>query len=146
MPLDFIDPAIFTFLTTFIFVFAIVFALLVYIRIFEKSRGAMAAIAVVAGLATAAFEPASIIVQQILPIASVGLVIVFFLVFIKKIFEKGEGRKPRENWPIAVSLIFLLILTGVFWSDISSSLGLGGLEATNLLWIVGIVFVIRYTI
>jgi FlaA1/EpsC-like NDP-sugar epimerase len=142
MVLDFLSPDVMVFATSFLFVFAVVFALLLYTKVFKESRGAMAIIAAVIAFSAAFYQGSAVIIQQIMPIASIVLVALFFFVFVKKIFEGGEEGKKKDVWPIVIMLAIALILLGLFWPQIANMAGLGGIDADNALWIVGIVIVI----
>ncbi len=139
--LDFLTPDIMVFATSFLFVFAVVFALLLYVKIFEESRAAMAIIAAVVAFSAAIYEGSAVIIQQIMPVASVVLVILFFIVFVKKIFEGGDEKK-KDVWPLIIVLAISLLLLGVFWPRIANMAGLGGVESDNVLWGIGILVVV----
>ncbi len=140
--LEFLSPSMITFLATFFFVFAIVFALLTYIEIFQKSRGAIAAISAVIGFVTAVYEPVSAFISIMIPYASLVLVVLFFLVFITKIFKsKGEG-KEADPLPMALSFAIMLILVGIFWGKIADFLGFSQFNTESIVWIIGIFLII----
>lgn len=128
--------------TSFLFVFAIIFGLLVYIKIFEKSRGAIAAIAAVIAFSSAIYWPIAVMIYTILPFASIILVILFFIVFIKKVFrpEEKERGKPFDPWPLVISLVIFLLLIGIFWENIATFFNIS--ESMNILWLIGIFVII----
>jgi len=143
MLFDFLTPDVMIFATSFLFVFAIVFALLVYVKIFKESRPAMAIIAAVIAFSAAVYEGSAIIIQQIMPYASIVLVVLFFIVFVKKIFERDETKGgKRDLMPTVIVLAIALILLAVFWPQIANMAGLGGLESDNVLWGIGILVVV----
>ena len=143
MVLEFLTRDAIGFLATFAFVFALVFALMVYAKIFEESRKAVAAIAIVIGLVTAVYEPAVIVLTSIIPIAALVLVFLFFIIFIKKLLfsEKKQGEK-RDAWPAMVGMGVMLILLRVFWDQLAGYIGFATIPGDTVLWSVGILIVI----
>ncbi len=134
---SFIDPNVLPFVGAFLFVFAIVFGLLNVVKILGEQRKVNAIIALIFAAFSVVYAPFVTALQGILPIAAIILVILFFILFLKKMFEGGGA---MDAWPIAVSLIFALLLLGIFWDNIGFSVP--GLSSDNVLWIIGIIIVI----
>jgi len=136
------------FLAVFGFVFALVFALMIYAKIFPESRKAIALIAVVIGFVTGLYEPAVAFILNIIPIAAIILVFIFFIVFVKKLFfpdltdeEKAKGKK-RDVWPAMVGMGVMLILINVFWDKISGYIGFSTVPGETILWLIGILITV----
>lgn len=138
--IPFISGDLIQFLAVFAFVFALVFALLVYAKIFPESKKALGAISVVIGLLTAVYEPAVKFLVNVIPIAAIVLVFLFFIIFIKKLFEKKD--KPIDLWPAMLGLGIMLILINVFWDKISGYIGFSSIPGDTVLWLIGILVII----
>lgn len=141
MPLDFIDPAIIPFISTFLFVFAVVFGLLTIAKgkegpLFNTRVNAI--IALVFAAFSASYEPLVTALQQFIPFAAALLLVLFFFVFLKRIFGGEKGK--FDALPFVIVIGFLLLLIGIFWGDIGFSVF--GLSPTNVLWLIGIAIVI----
>lgn len=123
----------------FLFVFAVVLGLLTTAKLFNKNVNA--ALAAVFGLFSAIYEPFVSGIQTYLPIAAGILIVLFFFVFVKKLFEKKEGEKGVEPVPLAVVLISLLVVLISQWDKVKGFLP-AGIDATNAGWILGIVAIL----
>lgn len=137
MAIEFIDPTMLPFVAAFLLVFAIVFGVLSYVNILGGDRKVNAIIALAFAIFAVLFEPFVFGLQTVLPFAVIGIVIIFFILFLKKVFGGGD---KIDAWPIATSLIFALLLLGIFWDRIG--LTLPGIDSTNMLWLVGILIVL----
>jgi len=127
-------------ITSFLFVFAIIYALLIFTGIFAATRRAAALISIVIAFFSVMYSPLVLFLQELLPIASILLVFLFFIVFIKKLFVR-EGAKVTDTLPLAVVLAISLLLVGVLWDRISVSLP-APLTPENMLWLIGIFIII----
>ena len=126
-------------ITSFLFVFAIIYALLIFTGIFAATRRAAALLSIVIALFAVMYSPLVLYVQGILPIASILLVFLFFIVFIKKLFI-GE-REISDTLPVTVVLAISLILVGVLWDSIAVSLP-APFTPDTVLWLIGIFIII----
>jgi hypothetical protein len=136
----FFDPFLPQF-AAFLFIFSIVLGLLTTAKIFGDHKGVNAGIAVVFGIFSAMYEPFVTGVQTYLPIAAALLVIVFFVVLIKKLFGGKEGKTTYDAVPIAVVLISLLLVLISQWSLLQGFLP-AGIDAWNFAYGLGIVMVL----
>ena len=137
-----LDTTMLPLATTFLFIFAIVFGLLTSVKEdrFFKNNKVNAAIAAVFGIFSASYEPLVQIMQQYIPIVSLLLIVVFFIVFIKKTFgHKSES--SSDKLPRLVTLAMLLLLIGVFWNDVAHYLPVA-VDPTAALWIIGLVIIV----
>ena len=135
----------FLFVVPFLFVFAVVFGILSTLRRKENKqsveffpKNVNIIIALVFAFATIAYEPFAVFIMEILPLASIVLVVIFFFLILKKVFE-GE---TKNTMPMIVSLGIFLILIGTIWDSITSSLSMGFVKSHDLLWILGIIVVV----
>lgn len=122
-------------LASFAFIFAIVFGLLAHVRIFQNNVNVV--IAVVFAFFAVLSPQVVNMLTGILPFGAIVLVVLFFFILVKKLVGGGV---QADSWPIAVSLAISLLLLGVFWNKISPMLP-GGIDPTQMLWVVGIVLV-----
>ncbi len=134
---EFIDPTMLPFIAAFLFVFAVVFGALSYAKVLGEQRKVNVIIAMAFAIFAVLFEPFVFGLQTVLPFAVIGIVIIFFILFLKKVFGGGD---KIDAWPIATSLIFALLLLGIFWDQIGFSVP--GIDSTNMLWLVGILIVL----
>ena len=143
MALDFIDPAVIPYLSTFLFVFAVVFGLLSIAKgkddkvLFKNSVNAI--IAVVFAAFSVTYEPLVAALQQFIPLAAALLLIVFFFVFLRRLFGSKTGQH-FDALPFLVVISFLLLLVGLFWDSLG--LSLPGMSSSNMMWLIGIIIVI----
>ncbi len=143
MALDFIDPTILPFLSTFLFVFAVVFGLLSIAKgkddkvLFKNSVNVI--IAVVFAAFAVSYEPLVTTLQQVIPFAAALLLVLFFFVFLKRIFGSKQGQH-FDALPFVVVIGFLLILLGLFWDSLGFSVL--GLSSSNVMWLLGILLVV----
>ena len=137
----FIDAAAVPFIGSFLFVFAIVFGLLSYSKMgFSKNVNVI--IAMVFGLFSAVYEPFRTGLFNVLPILVIPLVILFFMVFIKKIFEPKKGKEEFDAFPPVLLLAISLALLGALWDRIGFTFL--GISSSNVLWILGITVVLIF--
>ena len=134
---SFIDPTMLPFVGAFLFVFAIVFGALSYAKVLGDQRKVNALIALAFAIFAVLYEPFVMGLQGVLPIGIILIVIIFFILLIKKVFSGGD---TFDAWPIAASLIFALLLLGIFWDNIGFSVP--GLDSNNVLWLIGVIIVI----
>jgi hypothetical protein len=125
-------------ITSFLFVFAIIYALLIFTGIFATTRRTAALLSVVIAFFSVMYSPLVSLLQSILPIASIVLVFLFFIVFIKKLFVGG---KVSDTMPVTVVLAISLILVGVLWDSIAVSLP-APFTADAMLWLIGVFIII----
>lgn len=142
MPLDFIDPSVVPLLSTFLFVFAVVFGLLSIAKgkegpLFKNSVNVI--IAVVFAAFSVMYEPLVTALQQLIPFAAALLLVLFFFVFLRRLFG-SKDQQQFDALPFVVVIGFLLLLIGLFWGDIGFSVA--GLSPSNVLWLIGVAFVI----
>src|SRR3989339_184508 len=130
-------PAVFTgvtlFISAFLLTFAVVFALLSFSGIFahrdkqgnitEKAdKRIFVMIAIVIGLVSASYEPFLDFVQNTLPLLAIGLIVLFILMFILRLFgfnpnKQREGQpQDRDFWPPIVGIVIVLLAAAVSWS------------------------------
>ena len=141
MAISFIDTAYAPFVSTFLLVFGVVFGMLVYSKIGDFSRKINAVIALAFAFFAVVYEPLVLGLQQYMPIAIILFVVLFFVVFLKKIFEGKEGQTMNDTLPIAASLGILLLVFMVQGEGIASFLP-GGVDVNTMLWIIGIIFAV----
>ena len=134
---EIIDPTLLPFIAAFLFVFAVVFGALSYANVLGGQRKVNVIIALAFAIFAVLFEPFVASLQTVLPFAVIAIVIIFFILFLKKVFGGGD---KIDAWPIATSLIFALLLLGIFWGQFGFSLP--GLDPTNVLWLIGIIIVL----
>lgn len=145
MAFTIIDPTIMPVVAAFLFAFAVVYAILTSAKIFEKKNSVNAVIALVFGFFSIMYEPFVLGLQQYLPLATVFLIIVFFIVLLKKVFGKDEKDKtPIDLLPLVVALaIFLLLISTVgSGSLIVSWLQPLGLDPANAIFLFGVIVII----
>ncbi len=137
-----IDPAITPFVATFLFVFAIVFGLLTISKLFPKNVNAL--LALVFALFSVFYEPLVVGLQEFMPIAAIFLIIVFFIVFLKKVFGKEKGGHASDLLPIVVSLVLLLLVLATFGGGelIVSLLRPFGFDPSDAIYFVGLIIII----
>lgn len=133
------DVSYFPVATTFLFVFAIIFGLLTSINrepIFKNSK-VNAAIAAVFAIFSASYQPLVDALKTYIPLASIALIVLFFLILIKRHFGSGDANKL----PLTITLAVFLLLAGVFWNDISHFLPVS-VDPASALWIIGIIVIL----
>ena len=139
------DPVIAPIILAFIFVFAVVYGLLSSSKVLEFKRPVNAAIAVVFAGFSASYEPFVVMIQDIMPVASIFLIIIFFIVFVKKnLFkEKKDGEKSESSdlLHLGVSMALLLVVLGSM-GDILVQYLPAGIDASSVLWIAGILIIL----
>ena len=144
-----ISPDILSFATSFVFMFAVIFALLVYSGMFARKekgvvvghapKGPLVAIAAVVAVVASLYQPFVTFLQQVIPIASIFLVVVFFLIFVKQLIKKeGKG----DPWPAMVGMAAFLIVLGVAWPTVQTYIGFTGISPDVMLWAIGIVVIL----
>jgi hypothetical protein len=140
----FIDPSVVPYLSTFLLVFAAVFGLLAYSNVgsFGKKVNAMISLAI--ALFSIFYEPLVTGLNTVMPYAALGLLVLFFIIFIKKIFEGKEG-KDHDTLPIVAAIAMLLIVLTVA-GDQLLALAPEGTNPDTFMWIAGIVFVALFFI
>jgi hypothetical protein len=139
--LTFIDAMYVPYIAAFLFVFAIIFGVLNYAKVLGFSRNVNAAVAAVIAFFATAYEPFVMGMQEYMPIIAAIFVVIFFVLFLKKIFGKDDKSKPRDSLPIALALAILLLVIGIFWDRISQYIPLE-FDASNALWIIGLIIIV----
>ena len=128
-----VDSPLFPFVATFLFVFAIVFALLIKAKIFE-SRKANGAIAVSIGLFASAFPPLVEALQEIMPIAAMILVVLFFLMLVRELIGGKEG--SDDTLPLIIVFAIVLLILAAFQDRIPNAFGIGSETIAGLAGII----------
>lgn len=128
-------------ITSFLFVFAIIYALLIFTGIFAATRRAAALISIVIAFFAVMYSPLVLFLQGLLPIASILLVFLFFVVFIKKLFIKEDSQKQTDALPLAVVLAVSLLLVGILWNNIAVSLP-SPFTSDTMLWLIGVFIIV----
>ena len=109
-------------------------------RLFDKKVNALLALAI-AGFSVV-YEPLVETLQQYLPIAAVGLVILFFILFLKNAFG-GKKEESSSNFPQIVAIAIMFLLLGVFYDKLTPYLP-AGVDPTSVFWGIGIVAVVLF--
>ncbi len=140
------DPVIAPIVLAFIFVFAVVYGLLASSKVLEFKRPVNAAIAIVFAGFSASYEPFVVMIQDIMPVASIFLIIIFFIIFVKKnLFgekKDKEGKQEKSDMlPLGVSMALLLIVLGSM-GDVLVPYLPAGIEPANVLWLAGILIIL----
>lgn len=142
---SFLDPALTPYMATFLFVFAVVFGLLSFMGKGEEGKKGLslgkkvnAILAIAFGLFSVLYEPLVQGLQKFLPIAVIFLLLIFGILFIKKIFSHG---KNKDTFPIVVTLAILL-LTLIVLGDLVATALPTGLNPTDNLWIIGLAAIV----
>ena len=134
----FLESELLPLVTSFLFVFALVYALLVYSKLFPESRNAAALISLVIAFFAVMYSPFVSYMQSFLPLVALLLVLLFFIVLVKRLLiEKAE---IKDAWPAVVMLAAVLLVVGLLWDKIA--LSVPGITSENLLWIIGIFIII----
>ena len=140
-----IDPVLFQFATSFLFAFAVTFGLLSIANkskdeqkpLFEKNINVI--ISIVIGIVSASYAPFVSFIQDVLPVASILMVIIFFIVLLQRIFSQQV--KAEDAATIAISLAIALLLVGLMWDKMSKFFPtITG--AQDILWVVGILIIV----
>ncbi|MEM7819906.1 MAG: hypothetical protein QXD48_03700 [Candidatus Aenigmatarchaeota archaeon] len=134
------DSITITYVASFFFIFAIIFGILNYVKVLGFSKNVNAIIAVVIAFFSIAYEPFVFSMQEYMPFVAVIFVVVFFILFLKKVFGKDE-KETYDAFPMAVSLGIMLLFVGIFWQQLSGFLPYG-IDPMNALWIIGILIII----
>jgi hypothetical protein len=137
MPIPFIPTAYAPFFTTFLFIFAIVYGVLGSAGLF-KDKNVNAVIALAFALFASAYQPLVTGLQQFLPIAAGLIVVLFFVLLIKKVAGDGAG---KDAMPTIIALGLGLLLVGLLWNDISRFLPTG-FSPDNALWVIAFVVIV----
>jgi hypothetical protein len=138
--ISFIDPAAAPYLSTFLFIFAVVFGLLSYAKVGDFGKRINAIIALAFALFSVFYQPLVLGLQQWLPIAVILMIILFFIIFVKRMFA---SEKTGDTFPMAIALATLLIVFSVVGDKVLGFLP-SGFDLNNMAWIVGIIIVILF--
>ena len=150
--LDFLPE--FSFLIPFLFTFAVVFGVLSTLKNYRKvkdeegkvrgeipsdflPKGVNVLIALVFGFVTASYEPFAELIMAMLPLASVIVVVLFFFILVKKIFDRDIG----DTVPLIAFLAIFLLAVGTFWGNLSNFMNFDYSTSKDVLWIVGLLAV-----
>lgn len=135
------DASYTPFAATFLLVFALVFGLLSVSKLLDKRVNALLALAI--ALFSIFYTPLVVGLQEFMPIAAIFLIIVFFIVFLKKVFG-GEKGHAADLLPIVVVLaLLLLVLTTIGAGQfVISWLSSFGFAPTDALFFVGLIIVL----
>ena len=129
------------FAVPFVFTFAVIYGLLSTMpKSFPKNANVL--IAAAFGLVTSIYEPTAILIFDLLPFATVILVLLFIFVFIKKILGIGEGggQKTDTGTTLAILGISLLALAAT-WNQLSGFMQIDASLSSDMQWILGLAFV-----
>jgi hypothetical protein len=127
----------------FLFVFAMMFGLLSYAKIAGFSNRVSAMLALVIAFFSVLYEPFVTGMQALLPFASILLVVVFFVIFMKKLLVGDEKSEKKDMIPFALAFGIAMLLVGLFWPNVAGYVP-AGFDPNNILWIIGIVFVLVF--
>ena len=136
------DPLL-PYVGAFLFVFAIILGLLSTAKIFGDKKNVNIAIAGVFGLFSAMYEPFVTGIQTYLPISGIILIIIFFFVLVKKLFEgkkDAQGKSTSDVLHVGVVVASLLILLGTQWDRVRGFLP-ASFDPSTVLWIIGLFLV-----
>jgi tellurite resistance protein TehA-like permease len=148
-----IDTAQIPYVATFLLVFAIVFGLLSTLKHEKKQHGKVvesaplfdkkvnAIISVVFALFAVLYEPLVSGLQEFMPFIATGLIVVFFIIFIKKLFSGDENKKPADYLPIVVSIAVLLFVLSAVGSSLLDFLP-AAVDRTQAMWVIGIALIL----
>ncbi|MFH1421061.1 MAG: hypothetical protein ABIG30_03835 [Candidatus Aenigmatarchaeota archaeon] len=172
MPLEILSMDLFPFAATFLFVFAIVYGVLSITNVFgikktvsarvrkgseytEQSTSEISGhrkvnglVAIVFGFFAASYPPTVAFVQEFLPIATILLIIIFFLALVKKLVigdTSKSGGTNRDPVPVLALLACLIIFIAAAQSSgwITKLIpGVPGLELETILWVFGALAVV----
>lgn len=129
-----------SFIVSFLFVFAIIYGLLATAKVMTQ-KNVNVIIALVFAFFSATYEPFTAALQGIIPFVSVIFVVLFVMVFIKKLFV-GKKKDNMDTIPIVVSLIVILAVLWATWDKIYKYFYNFGVDPMDALWIIGIIFVV----
>jgi len=136
----FIDPSQIPFISTFLLVFAIVFGLLTYSTFMKLDKRVNALIALAVAMFSVFYEPLVVSLNQFMPIVVIVLIVLFFVAFIKKIFEEKES---KDKFPMVITIGILLLVLGVIGDRLAPFIP-AGVDPTAVFWIIGLVFVLLF--
>ncbi len=142
MALEFLQPEMVPFLSTFLLVFAVVFGLLAYSNVGKFGKNVNALIALAISLFSIFYPPLVEGLNQFMPVVVAVLLVLFFIAFIKKIFEEKKD-KHHDMYPMIVTLGILLLLLGVLGDRFLPFLP-AGVEPSTFLWGIGIIIVLVF--
>jgi hypothetical protein len=125
------------YVASFMFVFAIIFGVLNYAKILGFSKHVNAIVAIVFGAFSVVYEPFVLGMAEYMPYAAALFVVIFFILVIKKAFSNEKGSN-FDALPIAISLIIMLILVGLFWQQLAYFIPIN-VDPMNVLWAIGII-------
>lgn len=137
-----------SFLIPLLFAFALVYGLLSILKrkkevggreieqdFFPKEVNIIIALAF--AFASVAYEPFVKLVMGMLPIATILLILLFIFVFIRKLICKDE----EDIVPLIAILGIFLLAVGTFSGNLFELLNMGYSEASDALWILGLLIV-----
>lgn len=137
MPIQFLDPSLVTYGVPFLFILAIVFGALEVAGVF-KNKYVKMLISLAIAVITATNAQVVSVINQILPYAAIGFVVIFFLAFLFKSFKTQEG-----DWPLIIIsgglLLLVFVVLGANWQQFFKFLPV---TYNNFLWIIGIILFI----
>lgn len=154
MALEFLDPTLTPYAVSFLFVFAIVFGLLSITKrektdsqgnvkeshvLFDKKINAIIALAFAIFAVT--YEPFVRGLQTFLPIATILLVVAFFIVFLRSVFKRKKDKEESDTLPIAVAIAVLLIVLATVGSQILDLFQID-FDRENLLALIGLAAIV----
>ncbi|MDI6721769.1 MAG: hypothetical protein QMD85_05225 [Candidatus Aenigmarchaeota archaeon] len=137
------DPSITPVALSFIFVFAVVFGVLSYASTLKFPKAVNAAIAAVFAVSSAIYQPFVIFVQDIMPIASIFLIILFFLLLLKKAADGKDGDGKTDLILIGITMALLLVVLAAAGDRIAPFFP-AGIDATGVYWLAGIIIILLF--
>ena len=135
-----LTPELTGFASTFLFIFAIAFAMMAYSKVLH-SKSASAVIALVIAFFAATYAPLVAFMTQFMPLAAGGLVVLFFIVFVRDVLFGGKKGKS-DPMPAAIGLGLALLVLGVIWPKILQLYGFVGIGAENIVYALAIVAIV----
>ena len=139
--IEFIDPMLMPVVLSFLFIFAIVFGLMTSANPMKFPKSVNAVVAVVFAAFSAAYEPFVLMMQEIMPFGAAFLSIIFFVVFVKKLFGEKKAGEKSDLLPIGVVMVVLLVIMGVLGNRLAPYLP-SGIDPTGIFWILGIAIIL----
>ena len=89
--ISFIDAMYVPYIAAFLFVFAVIFGVLNYAKTLGFSRNVNGALAAVIAFFATAYEPFVFGMQEYMPIIAGLFIIIFFIMFLKKVMRNESG-------------------------------------------------------
>jgi len=130
-----IDAATLQVLASMVFVFAVVFGTLSLVNKLNSRSNIL--ISLVFASSVLFYPPLFEFVWQLIPIASVMVIVLFFVMLLLNLFGSEQG-KTIDTTSLVASLGLLLLVFGSMWNRIFGYY-LGSIPSSDVLWGIGIV-------